>query len=64
MARAAGGIMNGLERGNRVASAFGIGVFLGGVATWLPGGRAFETDPKLNADRQRDLRLNDREALQ
>jgi hypothetical protein len=56
--------MNGLERGNRVASAFGIGVYLGLVATWLPGGRAFETDPKLNADRQSDLRLNDREALQ
>lgn len=56
--------MSRLERGNRVASAFGIGVFLCLVATWLPEGRAFETDLKLNADRQSDLRLNDREALQ
>jgi len=53
-----------LDRGNRVASTFEIGLFLGPVATRLPRGSAFEADQKLNADQQSNLRLNDKRALQ
>ena len=64
MAHAAGGIMKWLEAGNLVASAHEIGVCLEPVATWLPRDGAFEADQKPNDDRQGDLRLNDRRALQ
>lgn len=56
--------MKWLDRGNLVASAVGKGVRLDPVATWLPQDGAFETDQKPNDDRQGDLRLNDKRALQ
>ncbi len=64
MAHPAGGIMKWFDRGNQVASAVGIGVRRDQVATWLPRDGAFEADQKPNDDRQGDLRLNDRRALQ
>ena len=64
MAHEAGGVMKWFDRGNLVASAVGIGVRRDQVATRLPRDGAFETDQKPNDDRQGDLRLNDRRALQ
>lgn len=56
--------MKWLERGNLVASAAGIDMRLDQVATRLPRDGAFETDRKLNDDRQGDRRLNERRVLQ